>query len=60
MPKDSAPIVRTPSSIRQLKKISCGNPYLTQELYDLLFDIKEELKRHGYQDNIEELKKSSN
>jgi hypothetical protein len=48
------------NSIRQLKRISRGNPYLTQELYDLLFDVEEELKRHGYQDNIEELKKSSN
>jgi Zn-dependent M32 family carboxypeptidase len=43
-------------SIRQLKRISRGNPYLTQELYDLLFDVEEKLKRQGYQENIEKLK----
>jgi len=44
------------SSIRQLKRISRGNPYLSQELYDLLFNVEEGLKRHGYHVNIEQLK----
>ena len=47
-------------SIRQLKRISRGNPYLTEKLYDLLFDVEEMLKKQGYEENIETLKTISN
>ena len=47
-------------SIRQLKRISRGNPYLTEKLYDLLYDVEEMLKKQGYEENIETLKTISN
>jgi hypothetical protein len=47
-------------SIRQLKRMSRGNPYLTEKLYDLLYDVEEMLKKQGYEENIENLKENSN
>ncbi len=47
-------------SIRQLKRISHGNPYLTEKLYDRLFNVEEMLKKQGYEENIESLKTISN
>lgn len=39
-------------SIQQLKRISRGNPFLTQELYDLLFEVEQKLKRFGHAENM--------
>ncbi|KZS17502.1 Uncharacterized protein APZ42_016359 [Daphnia magna] len=43
-------------SIQQLKRISRGNPFLTQELYDLLFEVEQKLKHFGHGGENEGLK----
>ncbi|KAI9558864.1 hypothetical protein GHT06_015653 [Daphnia sinensis] len=39
-------------SIQQLKKISRGNPFLTQELYNLLFEVEQKLKHFGHGERL--------